>query len=124
MKTGLLLSLWCMLAMVACSPSSKAADYGTKVGFKKGQALQFPDFVLTYVGDRHVASDRYPRGFDYRDFRVVAGKESQTVSWSAGTGDIGPALFKVGAKQFGLELARSDKLGKLSENEVVISRAP
>jgi hypothetical protein len=46
------------------------------------------------------------------------------VSWSSGTGDIGPALFRVGSKQFALELSRSDKLGPLKANELVISRAP
>src|SRR4051812_17487709 len=108
----------------ACTPDSRAADYATKVSFKKDAPIQFLDFVLTYQGERHVASDRYPRGFDYHDFRVNAGQATQTVSWSSGTGDIGPTLFKVGSKQFALELSRSDKLGPLKPNELVISRAP
>jgi hypothetical protein len=95
-----------------------------KVVFKKDTALNFPDFVLTYLGERHVKSPQYSRGFIYHDFHVTSGPEAQKISWSSGTGDIGPAVFKVGAKQFALELRRSDKLGPLKENELVISRAP
>ena len=114
----------CAVVAAACAPQGRAADYATKVSFKKDSPIQFADFVLTYLGERHVKSDRFPRGFTYQDFRVTAGSEVQTVSWSAGTGDIGPAIFRVGSKQFGLELSRSDKLGPLKSSEVVVSRSP
>jgi hypothetical protein len=110
--------------LAGCTGSSRAADYGTKTTFKKAVPVTFPDFVLTYVGERKVASEKFPRGFVYHDFRIAAVPGTQTVSWSSGTGDIGPALFKVGGKNFALELSRSDKLGRLREDEVVISRAP
>ena len=42
------------------------------------------------------------------------------VSWSSGTGDIGPVEFEIGDKRFLLELRHSDELGKLNENELVI----
>ena len=111
-------------ALAGCTASSLAADYGAKVVFKKSVPQAFPDFVLTYLGQRKVASEKLPRGFVYHDFRVAVSSGTQTVSWSSGTGDIGPALFKVGGKNFALELSRSDKLDRLREDEVVISRAP
>jgi hypothetical protein len=120
----LLLGLVLGVCLTACAPESRAADYGVKVSFKKDVPVKFPDFVLTYLGERKVASDRYPRGFTFHDFRIAAGAGTQTVSWNSGTGDIGPALFQAGSKQFGLELSRSDKVGSLKANEVVITRAP
>jgi hypothetical protein len=113
-----------ILSALACAPRSGAADYGAKVVFKKDAPVAFPDFALTYLGERRVASERYPRGFLYHDFRVASSQGTQTVSWSSGTGDIGPAAFRVGGTHFALELSRSDKLGRLKENEVVVSRAP
>ena len=120
LSLGLLIGFF----FTACVPGSQAADYGAKVSYKKGGEIVYPDFLLTYLGERHVATPAYPRGFHYYDFQVVAGASKQTVSWSAGTGDIGPALFHVSGKQFALELSRSDKLGPLKPNEVVVSRAP
>jgi hypothetical protein len=113
----------CVLT-AACVPGSRAADYGTKAVFRKEAPIKYPDFTLTYVGDRHVAIDKYPHGFDYRDFRVAGAGGSQTVSWTSGTGEIGPMVFRVGGKEYWLELVRSDKLGVLKRDEVVISRAP
>ncbi len=118
------LGLVCGIFVGACVPQSGAADYGARVGFKKDGPISFADFTLTYLGERHVASERYPRGFTYHDFRVAGATGTQTVSWSSGTGDIGPALFRVGSKSFAVELSRSDKLGPLKADEVVISRAP
>jgi len=112
-----------LLGMVMI-PASSAADFGTKVVFKKNAPVAFADFVLTYLGERRVASDRFPVGFLYHDFHVASAAGTQTVSWSSGTGDIGPALFRVGSSKFALELSRSDKLGRLKPNELVISRAP
>jgi hypothetical protein len=109
------------MVAVACGPEGRAADYGAKVAFKKGVAVTFPDFVLTYLGERQVSSKVYPRGFTHHDFQVGSGADAQQISWSSGTGDIGPTMFKVGAKQFALELSRSDKLGPLKPNELVVT---
>ena len=116
---GLLLGVFA----AACAPESRAAEYGAKVAFKKGTAVTFPDFGLTYLGERQVTSKVFPRGFTYHDFQVGNGSDVQKVSWSSGTGDIGPTLFKVGGKQFALELSRSDKLGPLKSNELVVTPA-
>jgi hypothetical protein len=105
----------------SCSPAPAVNGYGTRVSFSRGRPLKFPDFVLEYVGNRRVSSKQYPRGFLYRDFTVSSGSERIGVSWTAGTGDIGPTPFTVGGKRFGLELVRSDSLGPLKPNELVIT---
>lgn len=108
-------------AMPACGADKGAgAGYGAKVKFSKGTPISFPDFELKYTGARKVSSSAYPRGFLYHDFEASRGGTTKTVSWSSGTGDIGPAVFQFGGAEFWLELSRSDKFGKLSENEVVI----
>jgi hypothetical protein len=105
-------------SLFAGSPTN---PYGTKVSFAKARPLKFPHFTIRYVGERRGTSPRYPRGFLNRDFIVSAGSERIVVSWSAGTGDIGPALFTIAGKKFGLELVQSDSLGKLKPNELVIT---
>lgn len=86
--------------------------------------MQFGNFTLTFTGERRVVTEKFPPGMIFYDFRVTSPAGNQTISWSSGTGDIGPAVFKVGGEQFWLELKRSDKLGKLKDNELVVSRAP
>ena len=44
----------------------------------------------------------------------------QDVSWSAGIGDIGPALFELGGHTYRLELRQSDALGRLADDELVL----
>lgn len=56
------------------------------------------------------------------DFKVYQGSQSQLISWSSGTGDIGPTLFELAGNRYALELAMSDKLGILDENELVLWR--
>lgn len=102
--------------------TSGPAVYATKVSFKKGVTLPFKDFDLTYIGERHEASKVFKPGFNFHDFTATRGTETVKVSWSSGTGDIGPALFTIGGKKFQLELRRSDKLGKLRDDELVVSR--
>jgi hypothetical protein len=113
-----------LVVITACSHAEEAANaaaYGARVKFSVGRPLHFPDFDLTYVGKRHVTPPQYPRGWWIHDFKVRAKNDEQTVSWSAGTGDIGPARFKVNGNDFQIELSRSDKLGALGEDEVVVS---
>ena len=98
----------------------KIHNYGEKNVFKKGKSLDFPDFRLTYLGQRRVKSELFLRGFVYYDFRVTSGNISETISWSSGTGDIAPLEFRIENKIYVLELAISDKLGKLKNNELVI----
>ena len=103
---------------------ARGADLGAKVSYKKDTPVQFGAFSLTFIGQRRVTLEKYPRGFLYYDFRLTDPHGTQTISWSSGTGEIAPLRFKVGSEEFELELQRSDKLGKLKENEMVVSRVP
>jgi hypothetical protein len=90
------------------------------VKYCAGQKIEFPDFVIEYVGERRQSVSAYPRGFLYYDFKVRNANVEKVVSWSSGTGDIGPVEFEIGGKHYQLELRHSDKLGKLNDNELVI----
>ena len=101
---------------------SKTGAYGAKIRFAKNEIIKFPDFELVYLGERKEYVPAYKGGnhlFRYHDFRIYPA--DTIVSWSSGTGDIGPVEFSVNGKTFWLELAFSDKLGKLESNEIVIS---
>lgn len=122
MIVGALLILH-LIVLAACfaADSSETVAYGSKVKFSSGRTLRFPAFELTYMGKRHVTPPQYPRGWWTYDFKVRGKGDEQTVSWSAGTGDIGPTRFKVDGAEFQIELSRSDKLGSLREDEMVVS---
>jgi len=111
-----------LITMVACNrASSKPPRYGVKIQYAKGQPLNFPDFTLEFMGKRESpATSDYPRSMISYDFKVYQGSQTQLISWSAGTGDIGPTLFELAGNIYGLELAMSDKLGILDENELVL----
>jgi len=94
--------------------------YGEKIKFWQNQPVKFQDFSLTYVGERKVSSDKFPRGFVYQDFKMTVGNAEQTISWTSGTGDIAPTVFEIGGTNYELELRISDKLGKLAEDELVV----
>ena len=106
--------------LAAWFDQTRTAEYGEKVIYFQGQPIAFPDFTLTYQGERHVASDKYPRGFDYQDFQVTAGDETQIVSWSSGTGAIGPSFFTIADRQYQLDLTYADAVGRLADDEVFI----
>lgn len=102
--------------------SGRKASYGTRVKYETGKKIEFPDFTIEYAGERRATSLVYPRGFLYYDFKVLDGTTEKMVSWTSGTGLIGPMQFEIGGKHYQLELRHSDKLGKLADNELVICR--
>ncbi len=108
------------LGPVSCGYAEQNASYGTNVKYRVGEKIEFPDFTVEYVGEHRKSIPVYPRGFLYYDFKVSKGKAEKVVSWTAGTGDIGPVGFEIGGKRYRLELRHSDKLGKLNDNELVI----
>jgi hypothetical protein len=127
-NSSLILLVGCVLAFagpVSCghAASEMKASYRTRVKYRPGEKIEFPDFTIEYVGERRKTVPVYPRGFLYYDFKVSKGKAEKMVSWTTGTGDIGPVEFEIGGKHYQLELRHSDKLGKLNENELVIWRA-
>ena len=120
-RRALFLALLGMFGASACAQSGPSA-YGAKVRFSKGTAITFPDFELTYLGERHVASKVYSRGFNFSDFKVSRGGKNVTVSWSSGTGELGPQDFTFEGRSFSLELSHTRKHGWLKDNEVVIEK--
>lgn len=119
----LLVALFGARALRAGGVDRGEAPYHAKVEFHPRQALAFPDFSLVYTGQSNVPPPKGLHSWVVHEFTVTAGGHEQKITWSAGTGDIGPTLFKVGAKTFLLELSRSDTLGKLAENELVVRPA-
>ena len=117
-------TLGTLLVALFMAAFARAGDLGVKAAYKKDTPVPLATFRLTYMGQRRVASEKYPRGFLIYDFRVNSAQGTQTISWSSGTGDIAPVLFRVGGEGFTLELQHSDKLGQLKDSELVVSRAP
>jgi hypothetical protein len=120
----LLSGLLAFAGPVSCGYCAHAqnASYGTRVKYATGKRIDFPDFTIEYVGERRKTLPVYPRGFLYYDFKVRNGNTEKMVSWTSGTGLIGPMQFEIGGKHYQLELRHSDKLGKLADNELVIWR--
>ena len=118
----LICSLAAFAAPISCGHAAHddPASYGVRVKYRSGEKIKYSDFMIEYVGERREITQAYPRGFLYYDFKVRTANIEKVVSWSSGTGDIGPVEFEIGGKQFRLELRCSDKLGKLNENELVI----
>ena len=118
----LLSGLLAFAGPVSCghAASQQKASYGTRVKYRAGQKIEFPDFTIEYVGERRKSVSVYPRGFLYYDFKVSKGKSEKVVSWTTGTGIIDPTDFEFDGKRYHLELRRSEKLGKLNDNELVI----
>ena len=113
----------CAIMTLLCTfawTHEQASSYGEKVGFTKGAPLAFPDFSLEYVGQHRTSSEKYPRGFLFYDFKLRSKGAEKSISWSNGTGEIAPLDFEIDGKHFLLELQRSDKLGPLKENQLVI----
>lgn len=115
-------ALLVFLGPVSCghATSGQEASYGTRVKYRAGQKIEFPDFTVEYVGERRESVPVYPRGFLYYDFKVSKEKAEKVVSWTTGTGIIDPTDFEFDGKRYHLELRHSEKLGKLKDNEVVI----
>jgi hypothetical protein len=109
------------LFSASCGKNSEAsAMFGEKVRYSQNVPVKFEDFTLVYTGERRVASDKFPNGFLYHDFKAKTERDEKTVSWSSGSGDIAPTAFEIGGKRYELELKISDKLGKLADGELVV----
>jgi hypothetical protein len=112
-----------LVALITLTAAAFAADYGKKERFAKGKALVFPDCELVFTGTRRVSSSAYPRGFLYYDFEARSGGQTKEVSWSSGTGDVGPEFFAVNGRKFVLELGSSAAFkGWLKDDELVLWR--
>jgi hypothetical protein len=106
--------------VASCGHAEQNASYGTRVKYRASEKIDFPDFTIEYLGERRKTLPVYPRGFLYYDFKITRGKTEKVVSWTTGTGIIDPTDFEFDGKRYHLELRRSEKLGKLNDNELVI----
>ena len=111
-----------LVTLLACDQgASQRLRYGVITQYSEGEVLIFPDLTLKFIGmTESPPSDLYPRSMYSYDFNVSSGNQAMVISWSSGTGDIGPTLFELGGKGYALELAMSDKLGRLEKNELVL----
>jgi hypothetical protein len=124
-NSTLIFLVGCILALagpVSCghAASEQKASYGTRVKYRTGEKIEFPNFTVESIGERRKTLPVYPRGFLYYDFEVSKEKTEKIVSWTTGTGVIDPLDFDIGGKHYQLELRHSDKLGNLKENGLVI----
>ena len=59
-----------------------------------GEVIQFPDFTLQYIGTSKIPG---PRGAKWHmttlNFKLIDKTSEQEISWSAGTGVLGPGSF-------------------------------
>ncbi len=116
--------LFVLSSVISCNLQKTSADYGEITTFSKDKSIRFPDFELTYIGERKQTST-FPNGntftFTYYDFKLKNDKEEKTISWSAGAGEIGPANFEFTGKKFMLALMYWEKEKKyLDEDELII----
>jgi hypothetical protein len=86
-------------------PSSTNA-YDTKFTPEKGATLHFVDFDLTYLGLEDHSPDPLdptyllPISSTFTVFEATDSTEKVKITWSSGTGEIGPASFTISGKDF------------------------
>jgi hypothetical protein len=106
-----------------CGGSKKEADpvgaYGTRVKYIEGEKVQFPDFILKYMGTSQEKDKNFPSGVTVYNFRVRKGDERRSIGW-VGASKPQPLKFKFQDVQYSLERVNSQKLGKLADDEVVV----
>lgn len=103
-----------------------AGAYGRPVPYALQQAVQYPDFSVRFLGARREVISVYPRGFLYYDFEIFSrAQEKTTVSWTSGTGVLGPQAFEVDGEGYFLELKANSletdaRKRWLKEDELII----
>lgn len=127
MKMKLLLMIILCLFTHACvyvdQHSRGIYEYGKKIDYSDHAVKKLHDISIRFLQTRHEASSVFPRGFIYYDFEVMKGDEKKKISWSSGTGAIGPTYFEIGSAKYVLELAASKaQSGFMKEGEMVIWR--
>ena len=110
-----------LLTLSATAAASEVTPYGAWTEYRLSRAAPFAHFTLEYLGERHVENAHFPPGFTHHDFVATTPSERVQLSWSSGTGDIGPAPFTIAGERFTLELRLSDELGPLAANELVVN---
>lgn len=92
--------------------------YGEKVTYTKNQVILFPDFSLQYLGNREQHANNL---LAHHEFEIRKGKKKKGISWLKNPlADIGPQVFEFIGKKYVLELEKSEKVGFLKNNELVV----
>jgi hypothetical protein len=109
---------------VGCGSKEKKDDdltgtYGAKVKYVEGEKVKFPDFNLKYMGTSQEKDKNFPSGVTVHNFRVRKDTERRTIGWVAANKPE-PLKFKFQDVDYSLERVKSQKLGKLADDEVVI----
>lgn len=122
-----ILTLLISFCLTACglggSGGNDVQKYGDKVSYEGGKVLKYPDFTVRYAGthEKSYPTDSSAKKMVFYDFEVVKDNKKQTVSWSSGTGDIGPAFFYIGEADYVLEMKQSDVLKtSIADGNIVI----
>jgi len=120
------ITLACCMYSAGTAGTAEVSPYGKRVRFVAGTYVNYPDFAIRFIGTRREVPKMYPRGWLVYDFEVRA-KSGETikVAWSAGTGNIAPATFAVGGREYFLELKatafKSDSRQQwLKDDEMII----
>ncbi|HEY3250071.1 MAG TPA: hypothetical protein VGK25_03030 [Ignavibacteria bacterium] len=101
-------------------------NYSTPVKVYKDKPVKFPDFELTYMGQRENPAIT-PGGTRFTellyDFKIKNEDEEKTVSWANSVGIINPVNFEIGGNKFVIELGYSSKIKMdLDEDVIVITK--
>jgi hypothetical protein len=92
-----------------------------KINYLDRETKRLPDFSIRFLKERHEQSPMFRPGFMFYDFDVTNGTETKTVSWSSGTGDIGPTFFDFNGQRYVLELKASKAFdGFMKDGEMVV----
>jgi len=100
------------------------APYAEKLSFQLGVSIRFEHFELTFTKKRHEVVEMYQFMLQFSDFEFVHSAGAFIVTWSPGTGDISPTVFRIAGDTFILELGLSGLLGQLQDDQLVIVRIP
>lgn len=103
--------------------SDESLMYGRKINYTDGEPKKLPDITIRFLEKRKESSPAFKPGFTFFDFEAAKGAEKTKISWSSGTGDIGPTYFEIGGESYVLELAASEAYdGFLEDGEMVVWR--
>jgi len=115
-----------ILFFFSCSKKTELPiEYSKPVKYSKNTPVQFPDFDITYIGERKESipfHDGKEITIIYHDFKINNDKYYRTVTWTSGTGDIAPEDFEFNGMKFRLELRYFEKeKRKLENGELVVT---
>lgn len=120
-----LLLITCCALLGACYVPSRTPigeyQYGKKMNYLDREIKKLPDFSIRFLNERHEQSPVFRPGFTFYDFEITNGTETKTVSWSSGTGDVGPTFFDFDGQRYVLELKASKAFdGFMKDGEMVV----